>query len=441
MPPALRAFPGSVLELGPDGVVLDSNGRLERLLERAVAGQPLARVLDEDSRAKLDELLRADMGGEARAWELVAEGRDTRFPVAFHASREDVGAGEAGRLWLVECPRDPRFDRLHEEMAALHSEQSTTGRRLAKEKSRLTAALLDLERQFEQNERLSRELQAQNEEVEAQNQELLAMTEELHAGREDLLKLNHQLERRTRELQIALGARTRFYASMSHELRTPVNAVMGYNDLLLTGVYGPLSEQQELAVERAQRAARHLRELVNDVLDISRLESGKLELESEEVRITDLVDDLFSTLQPFAEERGTELHVMTRDCPRTVETDPRRLRQALLNLLTNAIKFGKGRPVWLHCGRGADGGVELEVVDSGDGIAVDDLHRIFDEFVQLGRGENGELAPHEGTGLGLPIARRLTRLLGGRLEVSSTPGVGSTFRLSLPPSPPTAPLP
>ena len=440
MPSALRAFPHSVVELGPGGVVLDSNGRLERTLERQIVGQPLARILDDASQRKLEELLRAGVpDGEPRVWELMAEGRDTLIPVAFYVSAEDLGPGAAGRTWLVECPRDPRFDRLHEELVGLHSEQVTTERQLAKEKGRLTNALGDLERQFEQNERLARELQAQNEEVEAQNQELLAMTEELHSGREGLLRLNYQLERRTRELQIALGARTRFYASMSHELRTPINAVMGYNDLLLAGIYGALTEQQELAVERSQRAARHLRELVSDVLDISRLESGKLAVEPEEVRVADLVDDLFTTMKPVADGRGTQLHLVTHDCPRTIVTDPRRVRQVLLNLLSNAIKFGKGRPVWLNCGRAGDGGAEFEVVDTGDGIAPEDLNRIFDEFVQLARDENGEAAPHDGTGLGLPIARRLTRLLGGRLDVSSTPGVGSTFRLTLPPTPPAAP--
>jgi signal transduction histidine kinase len=437
MPSALRAFPHSVVELGPDGVVLESNGRLERTLERQLVGQPLARVLDGASRAKLAELMASDLSAEPpRTWEMVAEGRDTLVPIAFYAATEDLGPGERGRVWLVECPRDPRFDRLHEELLGLHSEQATTERQLAKEKGRLGSALGDLERQFEQNERLSREMQAQNEEMEAQNQELLAMTEELHAGREGLLRLNYQLERRTRELQIALGARTRFYASMSHELRTPINAVMGYNDLLLAGIYGALTEQQELAVERSQRAARHLRELVSDVLDISRLESGKLEVEPEEVRVVELVDELFSTLKPMADERGAQLHMVARQSPPTVVTDPRRVRQVLLNLLSNAIKFGNGLPVWLNCGRSPDGGVEFEVVDGGDGIAPEDLNRIFDEFVQLARGENGEGDPHEGTGLGLPIARRLTRLLGGRLDVSSTPGVGSTFRLTLPPAPP-----
>ena len=272
--------------------------------------------------------------------------------------------------------------------------------------------------------------------MEAQNEELLAMSEELHAGQEQLLQLNHQLERRTRELQVALSARNRFYAAMSHELRTPINAVMGYNDLLLAGVYGPLGEQQELAVERSQKAAQHLRELVSDVLDISRLESGRPVLAVEEVSLPDVVRDVFASMRPMAEATGAELRLMTPRGSCTVATDPRRVRQVLGNLVSNAIKFGRGSPVWVSCATSPGGGVDVEVVDGGDGIAPADVSRIFDEFVQLARDENGDSAGIDGTGLGLPISRRIARLLGGSLDVSSTPGVGSTFRLTLPPIPP-----
>jgi signal transduction histidine kinase len=267
--------------------------------------------------------------------------------------------------------------------------------------------------------------------MEAQNEELLAMTEELHAGQEQLLSSNHQLERRSRELQIALSARNRFYAAMSHELRTPINAVMGYNDLLLAEVWGPLNEKQELAVERSQRAARHLRELVNDVLDISRLESGRMDVVTEDVRLPELVSDVFDTLKPLTESAGTQLHLAEEDRVPVLQTDPRRLRQIMMNLLSNAIKFGEGSPVWVRLSRGRGGGALIEVTDGGPGIADDDQARIWDEFVQLDRGDNLSGAV-EGTGLGLPIARRLATALGATLDVSSTVGVGTTFRLTLP---------
>ena len=436
--PLLRGFPGFVLELARDGTVLESNGRMERALERQVVGAPLARVLDEPSQRKLETILNrapfnpnadpADADGCGGAWELMLEGRDTLHPHSFYPVCDDEGV----RMWLVEAPRDPRFDQMLEELASANTEQANTQRQLAKEKARLARALDELEREFRENERLSRQLQGQNEEVQAQNEELLAMTEELHAGQDHLLSANQQLERRTRELQIALGARNRFYAAMSHELRTPINAVMGYNDLLLASVWGPLNEHQELAVERSQRAARHLREMVNDVLDISRLESGRADVQTEEVHVGELVEETFESLRPLTESAGTELRLVRHDEVPAVHTDPRRVRQILMNLLSNAIKFGRGSPVVVHLGRGRGGGAVVEVTDGGPGIAEEDQARIWDEFVQLDRGDNLAGPTLEGTGLGLPIARRLAELQGGTLRAESVPGRGSTFRLFLP---------
>ncbi|AHG88026.1 CHASE domain protein [Gemmatirosa kalamazoonensis] len=242
--------------------------------------------------------------------------------------------------------------------------------------------------------------------------------------------------------------RGRFFAAMSHELRTPVNAVLGYNDLLLAGVYGPLSSTQEHGIQRSQRAARHLLELVNDVLDLSKLEAGKTEIVVEPVKLEELLEDLLVTIRPLAEERGCELRLDGTDCVATVETDPRRLRQVLLNLLSNATKFGAGHPVELRCarlphgapvptrGRGkrrrtAGDALLIEVTDHGPGIAPADQERIFEEFVQLPGATPG------GTGLGLPISRRLAELLGGSLGVTSAPGRGSTFCVTIPVTLPT----
>lgn len=220
--------------------------------------------------------------------------------------------------------------------------------------------------------------------------------------------------------------RTRFFAMMSHELRTPINAILGYNDLLLSGVYGEMPPPQAYGVERAQKAARHLAELVNDVLDLSKIEAGKLHLEPDEVHVGQVMDDLLTTIGPLAEERECELVVTPCTYTHAIMTDPRRLRQILLNLLSNATKFGSGQPIYVGCGEAEDGGVAIEIRDGGPGIHAEDLDRIFEEFVQLDPGTR------EGTGLGLPISRRLTALLGGRLTADSIPGGGSTFRLWLP---------
>lgn len=224
----------------------------------------------------------------------------------------------------------------------------------------------------------------------------------------------------------AIAARARFYASMSHELRTPINAVIGYNDLMLAGVYGDLNEKQLHGIERSQNAARHLLELVNDVLDLSKIEAGKIEIEVEPVSVPALVDDLFTTVGPLAERQGTELRLHCADQMPRLQTDPRRVRQILLNLLSNAIKFGEGKPVEVHCAGTAAGGARIEVEDHGTGIPAEGAARIFDEFVQLPNASEG------GTGLGLSISRRLAELLGGALSVESVEGQGSTFRLVLP---------
>ncbi len=250
---------------------------------------------------------------------------------------------------------------------------------------------------------------------------------------EELKTLNEELREQQEALERAMTARNRFYASMSHELRTPINAIIGYNTLLLDHIYGPLNEKQEHGLQRTHQAAKHLLELVNDVLDLSKIEAGKIELTMQPVHFPALIDDLFVTVRPLADEHQTPLELecdTTSDGrPLAIVSDPRRVRQILLNLLSNAIKFGRGKPIHVHChtAAGAIHGVEISVHDEGEGIAPDDLPRIFDEFVQLSNSQ--QLG---GTGLGLPISKRLAKLLGGDLFVESAVGNGTTFRLVLP---------
>ena len=246
---------------------------------------------------------------------------------------------------------------------------------------------------------------------------------------EELRVLNEAMNQRTIELERAMGARSRFYANMSHELRTPINAILGYTSLLLDGIYGPLADPQVTSIERTHKAANHLLELVNDILDLSKIEAGKMELQVEPVRFPDLLQDLFVTVESVAEQHGVELSLEGRSEPFSIASDARRLRQILLNLLSNAIKFGGRKPVRAVWGAREDDGLFIEVIDQGAGIAPEDQEKIFDEFVQLDN-EQGS----QGTGLGLPISRRLAELLGGDLTVISAPGEGSTFRLSLPPT-------
>lgn len=265
---------------------------------------------------------------------------------------------------------------------------------------------------------------SQRREMELEHRAELLETEAKSAAQ--LAELNKQLQDRQKALEQAMGVRNRFYASMSHELRTPINAVIGYSTLMIDNIYGPLNEKQREGLQRTLRAARHLLELVNDVLDLSKIEAGKIELSMQEVNIASLIEDLFVTVRPLADEHGSKLSFEQPEQPISIVTDPRRVRQILLNLLSNAIKFGLQQPITVECSRKPDGGVSISVVDHGEGIAEEDQPRIFEEFVQV--------SPTQqlGTGLGLPISRRLATLLDGSLDVESKAGVGSRFTLNLP---------
>jgi PAS domain S-box-containing protein len=240
--------------------------------------------------------------------------------------------------------------------------------------------------------------------------------------REQLLE---ERDRALEEVRNAMHHRSRFYASMSHELRTPINAIIGYNELLAEQVYGPVPDEQQAALERIGRAARHLLDLVNDVLDLSKIEAGKLKIQREPVRLGPLIRDLAATMEPLARSHDMDLRFdIESACDRPFDTDPRRLRQILLNLISNAIRYGAGKPVVVRCKR--ERGVRISVEDQGPGIAADRTEDIFDEFVQLGEADDG------GTGLGLAISRAIARALDGDILVDSEPGRGSTFTVFLP---------
>ena len=235
------------------------------------------------------------------------------------------------------------------------------------------------------------------------------------------------------QVQRATRLKERFFAQMSHELRTPINAILGYSDLIAEGLAGPVPEQAREMIARIRRSGRHLLELVNDVLDISRLEAGKIQIEPAEFDLVELARDTMTSVEPQALGKGLALAI---DAPPalSVRSDPARVRQVLLNLASNAVKFTERGEVRIAIERCGDGQVALRVQDTGMGIAPADRESVFDEFVQVGPRQK----KLEGTGLGLAISRRLARLLGGELTLASEPGRGSTFSLLLPASGPPA---
>jgi signal transduction histidine kinase len=267
---------------------------------------------------------------------------------------------------------------------------------------------------------------------EARARRFAAHSFDLELMSRDLLDANVRLEERAQQIAEANRAKSRFLANVSHELRTPLNAIVGYNSLAIDGIYGTLPAPLHGAHERIRAAAEHLLALVNDVLDLSKIEVGRMEIDLETADLGALLDSVVTVIEPIAAAKGLAVDVILgRDLPR-ITTDGRHVRQILLNLASNAIKFTERGSVTLIARRSDDGiGVLITVEDTGIGIAPEDLTRIFEEFEQVrpsGRGDSLE----RGTGLGLAIARKLARLLGGEIDVSSRVGAGSRFTLRLP---------
>jgi signal transduction histidine kinase len=220
-----------------------------------------------------------------------------------------------------------------------------------------------------------------------------------------------------------------FLATMSHELRTPLNAIAGYAELIELGIHGPVTAQQLEAIGRIRRSQRHLLGLINDVLNFAKLEAGHVQYTMAEVSVCDVVAALEPLVAPQLAAKSLRFDRSECRGPCSARADHDKLQQILLNLLSNAIQFtAAGGAVTLRCAAAGEV-VTVAVQDTGIGIAADRLEDVFAPFVQIDRRLN---APHEGTGLGLAISRDLARGMGGDLTVASTPGVGSTFTLTLP---------
>jgi PAS domain S-box-containing protein len=262
----------------------------------------------------------------------------------------------------------------------------------------------------------------------AQERALQASESRYHTLFDEAKRVNAELLEQTRQMKDAMAAKNWLYTALNHELRTPISAVMLFQELLLAGSMGELLPDQRNALERSHTATKHLLGVVRDVLDMSRLEAGGLGVHLEAVDLGELMSELTQTAQPVTESQGSPIDFHApADLP-TIVTDPQRLRQIVLNLISNAAKFGEGKPIELTCTCecAIGGGAVIAVRDSGRGIAPEDHSRIFEDFVQVGGHSEA------GTGLGLPIARRLAELLGGTLDLESDLGGGSEFRLVLP---------
>jgi len=247
----------------------------------------------------------------------------------------------------------------------------------------------------------------------------------------DRKRFERTLQEKNLELENASQAKDRFLASMSHELRTPLNAVIGFTGTLLMRLPGPLTPDQEKQLRTVQRSARHLLSLINDLLDVAKIQSGKVELNREPVSCREALEEVVAALRPSAEAKGLRLSAEVDPAGTEVLADRRALNQILINLTNNAIKFTEQGEVAVRVQRrGGDSSplVDFRVSDTGCGISPEDQARLFHAFAQVGVARAG---PAEGTGLGLHLSRMLAELMGGAISLESEPGGGSTFTLTL----------
>jgi len=273
------------------------------------------------------------------------------------------------------------------------------------------------------------------------------MTGRLRLARQDLTRANAELEQRHHELQLLMEAaesanqaKSQFLANMSHELRTPMNAIIGYSEMLMDEAQDMASQSAMPEVEsvfvpelkKITAAGRHLLALINDILDLSKIEAGRMELHLETFPLVPLIEDVAKTIEPMATKNGNRLVI---DCPAdlaTIHGDQIRLRQSLLNLASNANKFTEKGTITITARQGQENGrdwITFAVTDTGIGMTPEQMGKLFQEFSQA---DVSTTRKYGGTGLGLAISKRFCQMMGGDITVESEPGQGSTFTIRLP---------
>jgi PAS domain S-box-containing protein len=281
----------------------------------------------------------------------------------------------------------------------------------------IVSVLHDLTKQVE-NERLYEELKHFSSQLEAR---ILAATA-------DLADQNARLQWSSQELEKANRLKSEFLASMSHELRTPINAIMGYTSLLADRIYGDVNDRQGEGLRRISASAQHLLALINDILDLAKIEAGKMPLHLAPVSIASVVAEISQQVEPIVRRKALSFVADVPNGLPAMVSDETKIKQILLNLLSNAVKFTHHGVVVVRV-RPEDGMVRVDVQDSGIGILPEDLEGIWEDFRQVDQSRTREFG---GTGLGLSITRKLIRALGGSVRVESVYGEGSTFSVALP---------
>jgi PAS domain S-box-containing protein len=415
--PALAALPCGVVSFDDTGAIRFANEPLAKLLGYSsadLAGRHVETILTVAGRiffqTHLFPLVRLQ-GRAAELFLLLRKHDGTDVGALVNASRRESPDGP-----VIDCVLMEVVERRKYEDALLRAKQHAEAANVAlvEANTRLGDQAVELEAQQRQLEEQACELEAQSAQLSSTNDRLEARSIELEAARKAAEDANR--------------AKSQFLAVMSHELRTPLNAIGGYVQLIELGIHGPVTEAQAEALDRISRAQRHLLRLINDVLNLSRIEAGRVDYVREEIPVDRLIDDVIPMIEPQLNAGGLTASSRTTPGLRAM-ADREKVQQILINLLTNAVKFTPPGGTIRVESRQAGDHVEVQVRDSGIGIPADKLASIFEPFVQV---ELEHAKRREGSGLGLAISRDLARGMGGNLTVTSEINVGSTFTLSLP---------
>ena len=347
---------------------------------------------------------------------------------------------ERQTLGVIELASVNVFTQTHRDFLETLKETIGTAVNTITTNVRTDALLRESQRLTTELQKRQSDLQESNNELEDKAAQLARQNKDIEIKNTEIEQARLTLEDRAQQLALASKVKSEFMANMSHELRTPLNSMLILARLLADNVDTNLTPRQVDFAQTIHSAGSDLLELINDILDLSKIEAGRMEVQNESWPIADLAEGLAATFQPLAAEKGLRLRVdVTAGAPATVTADSQRVQQILRNLLSNAVKFTDTGEVTLRvsAARGAHGepAIAFAVVDTGIGIAEDKLELIFEAFQQA---DGTTSRQYGGTGLGLSISRELTRLLSAELRVSSAPGRGSTFTLQLPIEPPAA---